>query len=243
MFERRVLPAMVICALLLPGTSPAGSILEFFLDGCAAIDLSPDPVQICEQGTRAGAPCQQDPIFPPFSTDCCRSLSACSFDDPNNRCSDPTAPRSCVSGQTGKSCVTNSGCDSFICLAGDPNTLGEACEADLDCEDPAMFFDGDCGSAVDGVCGEPRDINLASSNIGNVLRINDETLLLAVVTGQTIVPQPQWRRDKRRQLNLEFQLVDEEDVIFTDGEFCALAQRLGQKIVPTRAILTRDTED
>ena len=96
---------------------------------------------------------------------------------------------------------------------------------------------------VGGVCGEPKDINPAASNIGNVLKVNDETLLLAVVTGETIVPQPQWRRDKRRQLTLEFQLVDEADVIFTDSEFCALAQRLGQEILPTRAMLTGDTED
>jgi hypothetical protein len=237
MFERKVLPATVILVLLAPGATWAGSILQFFQDGCAATATAPELIQICERGSRAGSPCDQDENFPPFSVDCCRELASCSFDDPNNTCSDPSEPRDCVSGKLGLPCVTNEGCDSFVCLAGDPNTLGESCTTDIHCGNPDDFLEVNCGSAVDGVCGDPDEVDTASSVMGNVLQVNSDTYLLAVVSGVIETPQPQWKRDKRRQVQFDFQLVDKEDLVFTDVEFCRIAVRLGEPLTPTGKIL------
>ena len=198
-------------------------------------------VQVCEGGARAGAPCTQDPSFPPFSRDCCRDLLTCFFDDPNNTCSDPSPPRTCVSGTLGRSCVTNAGCDSFLCLAGDPNTLGESCTLDVDCGDPDNFLEVDCGSAVDGACGEPAAPDTSSSVLGNVLQVNDDTYLLAVVTGVIQTAQPSYNKKDRRQVQFGFQLIDKEDLLFTDPEFCELAVQLGEPLTPTQGILENGT--
>jgi hypothetical protein len=237
---------MAALALLVAPAAQAGtfSILQWFQDGCAQTKPSTSLVQICERGARAGAPCRQMPEFDPgspkFSTDCCISLEHpdCNTNNPDTFCSDPAVRRTCTRGATGIVCVTNEGCDTGICTKGDEFLVGDSCTLDSECgvgEDPNTLdpVPGVCGSAQNGVCGAP-EVDSSESKIGQVLMINDDVALLAIVVGIIETAQPSYRADKRRMPDLEFELFEAGQFELIDDQICALAAQLGPLSPPSR---------
>ena len=119
--------------------------------------------------------------------------------------------------------------------------IGEECEVDEDCND----FDTDsggvctpprCGDTGDGVCGASSDAVL-----GNVLNVNGATALLAVAQGFSIIPQPSYRKDKRLNIDFEYQLVDRGDLVQIDPEYCKLPFQVQAPITPTAGMLQNGT--
>ncbi len=250
--------------LLSPATTFGDTlkVLQFFQDGCAAV--SP-PTAFCEGGDKAGARCTPQPEFDPdnpnFSSDCCVDLDACFTNDPDNACT-PTRLR-CTAGNEGTACATDADCDTSVCLAGDPFLLGEPCLADLQCGDFPICTAGDpfmigeeceidedcddfdnggvctpprCGDTGDGVCGVGDDAVL-----GNVMNVDGETALLAVAQGFSIIPQPSYRKDKRLNIDFEYQLVDRGDLVQIDPEYCKLPFQVQAPITPTAGMLQNGT--
>jgi hypothetical protein len=124
--------------------------------------------------------------------------------------------------------VTNEGCDTFVCTAGDPDLLGEECTFDFEClldpEDPNS--PGTCASARDGRCGAAQ-VGASESDLGRVRKVDTDTALLAVVSEIVAFAQPSNKRDDRFKPRLDFRLVDLSELRFVDAQFCQLAERFG----------------
>lgn len=241
----RLLGVAGIAILLAVGAASAGtmSTLRFFSDGCAVVPGEVQEIQICEQGPRAGAPCEQMPEFgdPKFSLDCCNQQDgSCFTNNPEAQCSDPSPRRTCVSGAIGRLCVTNAGCDTDACLRGNPDLLGQGCQVDSQCgsdpNDPnSTPF---CGPAQNGECG-PQPDPTSGSRLGQVMQVDDQVALLAIVTGIIETAQPTNNKKDRRMPELAFELVDSDDLVNVNQELCNLATRFG-RITPTRGLFEQD---
>lgn len=230
--------------LLLPVTSLGQStkILRFFPDGCGA--TAAPALRACVAGASQGEVCtplaEDDPDFDPgnpnFSPDCCEDPDFCFSGFVENDCSEEATRRRCITGSVGDPCVQDGDCDSLVCLAGDPNTLGEPCTADPQCgifaDDPNAL----CGPTGDGEC----DIDNSDSVMGHALVVNGDVALLAVVTGSTIVPQPTYRKDKRVRYDFDYTLVDLEEVVFIDRGVCDLPIQFRQQLTPTKGLIDQE---
>ncbi len=239
----KILPLAGVMALLAPMATQGESlsVLQFFSDGCGV--TAPDAVTFCKRGGKSGESCtprpEFDPSFPSFSPDCCADLNLCFTNDPDSECAEATRLR-CTSGRGGSPCLVDSECDSFLCVAGDPNTLGEPCTNNLVCEGvPGGFHEGEgvC-EGEDGAC----TLDLSESVMGNVMKVTDNVGLVAVVTGTSIVPQPSYNKKDRLQVDIDFQLFDLDELVFVDPSLCTLPIRFGLQIRLTEGVLDSTVE-
>ena len=199
---------------------------SFSLDCCADLNqcFTNDPDAQCGEATRSRCGV---PSFCEDSGDPCASSAECEPADGTQ------LAEACVSEPGPPApCLVDSDCDSFLCVAGDPNTLGEPCTTNAQCADPFFPEEAECAGAKSACT-----LDLSQSVMGTVLKVNDNVGLVAVVTGTSIIPQPTNNKRDRLQVDVDFQLFDLDELVFVDPSLCTLPIRFGLQIRPTEGVL------